>query len=483
MSIQNLSISDGPAYTSEGETLGLKVFEREDSLGARDIRLVWSTELGSDTSVSWTIGVSAQGYARGKYAEEQICSDNETFAASECHESKPYGDGGRVWWSHNLNIGSALSKMTGGSRLWSYSGRAYDSIRIDVYVYSTFVSALPDGRTQSETARLTTFIGFIPIYTITGAYYEDKDRLTITYSTTWERKDDRWWICDDDSRVGGRSTVGGMTLTKSSTNGDITAIGRIDVPSERLSTFVAGKSVRLNVHFNASYRAIGDFFANSVKTLLVENRTTCDGVSLVLVSVGQTVKVRATAPTSDTMPDGAIIMVDGSHYNFDIMQVALGEIAEFKYLPFGSEVKLSAIGYRDNGSTSEATSSLTVKTPSGGGCVIDVLSTGERLVMTMTEGGADKGPTVKTSPESTAVKLAGRPRPSAFYGTGGETTVSFTGVVLDEYALDYEALAEKGDILMRFPDGRRYAITPTIDVARKNLYAVRVKISGSEVSA
>lgn len=482
MSIQNLSISDGPAYTSEGETLGLKVFEREDSLGARDIRLVWSTELGSDTNKSWTVGFSAYGYAKGTYAEAPICTVQDEFTPAQCHESKPYGDGGRVWWSHDLGIGGALSKLT-GSGAWTYASRKYDSIRIEAFARSTYVNTMPDGSTQSETARLTTYIGFVPEYEITGAYYEDKDRLTITYSTTWTRKDDRWWICDEDGRVGGKSVVGGKALTTESTSGTITSIGRIDVPAERLSTFVAGKSVRLNVHFNASYRPIGDFFANSVKELVVANRTTCDGVSLVLVSVGKTVKVRATAPTSDTMPDGAIIMVDDSHYNFDIMQVALGEVAEFKYLPFGSEVKLSAIGYRDNGSTSESTSSLTVKTPGGGGCVIDVLSTGERLVMTMTEGGADKGPTVKTSPECDTVKLAGRSRPSAFYGTGGSTSVSFSGVVLDEDARDYEALAEKGDILLRFSDGRRYAITPEVQIARADIHKMTVKISGEEVSA
>lgn len=483
MGLQDFRLTTGRGYSLQSSEFGVRIAESSDDVGSRDVRLSWSTEYGTVTHASWVLTIAAYGYPKGQSYEVEICDESDMFAASACDETKPDGDEGRVWWSHSLSVGNALSEITGGTGIFTYASRKYDNVRIEASVRSIYADPEGMGAAGSETSWCTCYIAYIPTYRILGAYYEDKDRLTITYSTTWTRKDDRWWICDEDGRVGGKSVVGGKALTTESTSGTITSIGRIDVPAERLSTFVAGKSVRLNVHFNASYRPIGDFFANSVKELVVANKTTCDGVSLVLVSVGQTVKVRATAPTSDTMPDGAIIMVDDSHYNFDIMQVALGEIAEFKYLPFGSDVKLSAIGYRDNGSTSETTSSLTVKTPSGGGCVIDVLSTGERLVMTMTEGGADKGPTVKTSPESTAVKLAGRSRPSAFYGTGGETTVSFTGVVLDEDALDYEALAEKGDILMRFPDGRRYAITPTIDVARKNLYAVRVKISGSEVSA
>lgn len=483
MAIQNLSLSEGPDYAREGTTVGIKIFEREDGKGSRPIRIVWSTELGSDTQASWVISVSATGYPTGQYDESQICSATAQISPIACHETKPDGDAGRVWWSHDLDVGDALSKMTGGTKSWKYDGRAYDSIRLEVSVHSIFVSQLPDGRTQSETAWLTCFIGFVPEYSLVSAYYDSKDYLAITYTTTWTRKDDRWYLCDDPSKVGGMCAVGGRSLTRQNTNGTISAIGTILVPTSSLTTNISGKSVYFNVHFNSVYRQMGDFFANATKTLVVGSRLECSGVNVAVVEEGERVGIKVTQGSTKSPADGATVMVDGGHYSFDSKDVAIGGVAYFDKLPFGKDVTFSAIGYTTAGATSKTTSSVTVRTPPSSGLVIDALSTGDRLVMTMTEGGADKGPTVRSTRESTTVKLAGRERPSAFYGTGGTTYVSFSGVVLDDDADDFEALAEVGDIMLRFPDGRRYVISPTIEVSRKSLYAMRVKISGDEVSA
>ena len=81
------------------------------------------------------------------------------------------------------------------------------------------------------------------------------------------------------------------------------------------------------------------------------------------------------------------------------------------------------------------------------------------------------------------VKLAGRRRPSAFYGTGGTTSVSFGGYVLNDSAESFEAIADAGDVVCRFPDGRRYAIAPTVSLSYSNPAVVRVGVSGYEVQA
>ena len=106
MAIENLSISDGP-YAREGG-VGVKI--KEGGVEG-DVRLVWSTTQGSEVQKSFTVTVSARGWAKGDDRQTEWKSYTAEIPAAQCNEAKPRGDAGRVWWSVKLSqIGGRRKK-------------------------------------------------------------------------------------------------------------------------------------------------------------------------------------------------------------------------------------------------------------------------------------------------------------------------------------------------------------------------------------
>lgn len=489
MGVENLSVSQS-RYDREGDIDGLLVYEAADVNGGRDIRLVWSTEADDQTNHQWVITLSIK-LLQTKGGDELvgnstgISTHTQTFEAQECNMVKPYGDNGRVWWSHNLDVDGLLGDLLGPTHQWMYSSRKYDGIWFYATVRSNWVegTGIP-GQTGSNTATLTFAVNYCPIYTLTQAYYDTGDIFVIEYTTTWTRKNDRFAIETQTSAIGGASTVEGRPLLYNWYYDTIAAIGRIEVPVSYLTEHVAGKEVYLNVRFNANFRPIELYFANAAKTLTVGDNRTCNTPRLTLVRSDANGIVIGTADSGDgdLPPDWVTVKMVGSRYSVDQVRVRCGEQALFRFAPFGQVVSFQAIGSTDSGAVSGP--SNVVSTSAAflpGGIYIDDVDTlnSVRLPLRLTSG--DMGPTVESKPVMDTMKLAGRKSPSAYYGTGTQTNVSFSAALLDEDGIDVEGIAEWGDVMVRFPDGRRYCIAPTIRMSRLTPRIISVDISGEEV--
>lgn len=492
MGVQNFSISDS-SYTQEGERWGVLVYEAEDASGARDIRLVWSTEFGSDVNVSWTMSITPTVLHRkgGSNSIEALSvgtTYTQTFQASECHESKPQGDDGRVWWSHSLDVNGMLADICGATRQFMYSSRVYDGMSFNASVYSTWAEGegIP-GQTHSETVWLDFSINYCPVYALTDAYYDidplsDAELFVIEYTTSWTRKDDRFAIEISENAIGGASRVEGRPLLNDYYWDTVAARGRLEVPVSYLTEHVVGKQIYLNVRFNATFRPIDLFFANAAKNLTVSDHRTCNTPVLTLLSSGETVRIRVTdSGDMDVPADRVTVKMLGSRYSVDQVTVEPGEVAEFRYAPYGTTVKFQAVGYNDSGAVSGPSNVVSATTRMGSTVSLDAVSGSASVHLPLRLSSGDVGPTVDTSPVYDTIKLAGRSAPSAYYGTGTTTSISFSAALLDEDGADVEALATCGDVMCRFPDGRRYCIAPTIRISRKTNRILSLDISGEEV--
>lgn len=489
MGVQNFSVSDS-SYTQEGDLWGVLVYEAEDVSGARDIRLVWSTEYGSDVNVSWTISITPQTlHVRG--GSNSVTSNQtytQTFQASECHEAKPYGDDGRVFWSHSLDVNGMLADICGATRQFMYSSRVYDGMSFTASVYSTWAegTGIP-GQTNSETVWLNFSINYCPVYTLTDAYYDvgsasGSEVFVIEYNTSWERKDDRFAIEIDESAIGGASRVEGRPLLNDYYWSTIAAKGRLEVPVSYLTEHVVGKQIYLNVRFNAQFRPIDLFFANAAKTLTVSDHRTCNTPKLSLVSSGETIKIKVTdSNDGEVPPDTVTVKMLGSKYSVDQVTVELGETAEFRYAPYGTTVQFQGVGYTTSGAVSGPSNIVSVTTRGGSTVSLDAVSGSQSVHLPLRLSSGDVGPTVDTAPIYDTIKLAGRQSSSAYYGVGTQTSISFSAALLDDDASAVEALATCGDVMCRFPDGRRYCIAPTIRISRKTGRIISLDISGDEV--
>ena len=88
---------------------------------------------------------------------------------------------------------------------------------------------------------------------------------------------------------------------------------------------------------------------------------------------------------------------------------------------------------------------------------------------------------VSSEAECDTVKLAGRRRPSSFYGHGGTRSVKVEGVLLDDKGTDIEAMPEFGDAFVLFPDGRAYKCRISISLDWDFSRLRNVSVSGEEV--
>lgn len=483
MGLENLSVSSD-FYDREGSIYGVLVKESREPSGPYDIRLVWSTMYGSDPNVEWVIEVSTNGRLKGQSLGQGWRSFSETFPAASCHETRPDGDAGRTWWSHDLNIGGMLAYVAGQTQAWNYSTRVFDGLAFEVSIRSNWKDGfVVDGMTGSETARLNFNVNYCPEYVLTSASYDASDTLVINYSTTWTRIDDRFNVRAADEYPQKVSTVEGVPLFTQQYWGTVAARGRIEIPGSLLTQIPAGKQIYLWVDFNAEFRPIELEFNHAAGTLTVEDSRSCSTPRIELLQSGETIRIRtSTLADEDVEPDSVVVRMVGSSYSVDSSTVGLGETAEFRYPPLGTQVSFEAVGVTQSGATSRLSNRLTFF--NGGGTdsvLLDPVARPGRVRLRYRAEWDAMGPTVDVSPNVTTTRLAGRGAPSAYYGTGVSRTVSFTAWLIDDDGRDVEALSGMGDLMCRFPDGRRYCIAPSVKLDRKTSRFVSVTVSGEEV--
>lgn len=501
MAILNLGLSGITKATSS--TNGYRVYESQDAVvgtAGHNIRIVWSTEYGSDVQEEFIFTIYWRAWERGK-SVRTAWSDaiTATIKPSQCSEYQPHANG-RVWWSHDLDIGNLLSQIADSNGAFRYDTRLYDSIDLDISLYSKWW--LKNSLKKSEVARRTCYIGHIPQYSITSVYYEESDLMVIEYDTTWERKDDRYAF--EELYVTGYGSVFDhiddetfsdiiyiedesakpASVLKGNTWGYITAPGRIEVATSKLTQHLKGRSVYIDIRFNASYRPIELDFSNARGYFEVEDRTICNTPTLSLGTSNDSYSIAVRTGDSgdlDAPAEKVTVKLFGGKYSADEVTVTPGETATLRFCPLNTSLVVEAIASRGK-ATSKSVSIYAGKITTTGIAILESIADKSSRAILEWNQNYD----ITTAPNFETIKLAGRRRPSAFYGAGGHTSVSAQAVLIDESGLSVEQMPELGDVMLRIHNGRRYALVLEAQVSWTVADGPRIKtvsISGEEVDA
>ena len=494
MGIKNLSLKLGPNFAQEGTVSGTLVHENKDNEGARDLRIVWSTEQGVDWIDYWhfSVDVAAYGWVddRGTYYMGRTDLGNFTadFKATECNAVRPDGDGGRVWWSHRLNFGTMLDTVNNGHDTWMYSWRGVDTFSMKITLWGRYKGDYNwNGSDKTPVANATMSIGFCPTYRLTGINMT-ADAMEVNYSTTWRRTDDRFFAHSDaDGTQAGCAIMGTTTrrLLRVDYNSTVDARGRLSIPIGYLAEIPNGESVYLNIPMNASYRPSGSEFARIEGTVDTVCTDTCSDVVLRLVSYEDgVVTLRAySLHNNENDCDGYRCTMGGFG---DTRTAPIGETVQFEYAPFGTTVHFMAVGTTEEGAVSENTSNIVyVDTDPYSKTVIDGPDMGMHLEVDYVPSGSGKALSLSFQREYDTVKLAGRQRPTVGYGTGGSKSISFSAVVMGD-AMEWEDFFDyNSNFIVRFPDGRRYNLAGSVKMTKITDSVVdglwTVDVSGDEV--
>ena len=480
MAILDLQMADGSALGGVGVLM-------HEGDAAHDLRIAFTTEFGSDAQESFTVRVSAKGYAKGMGYESQWKDFEATVPASSCHESRPYA-GGRVSWSIPLSLVGALATDFGP---WFYDGRTYDTATFDVSVRANWKNDIMGvGGTKddwhSEWAFAELYMGFLAKYALTAAYYETSELFVIEYRTTWTRQDDRFAI-DAGSYVVGDSggegivLLSGSAVVPSEVWGTVAAPGRIEVPVSSLSQHLVGKTCHLEVAFNPTYRPIivGRYVA--VADLKVGNKAECNSCTLELAGTDEPYHVAIrTGDAGDLESECAEVTVKcrtATGYSSQAT-VACGETAVMRGCPLNVPLVFEGVG--SNGYTTSKKVTVVSAGAIDAGDITLVESedlAGGRAVLRYNMSFS-----VDAEAECETVKLAGRSRPSAFYGHGGTTSVKVEADILDDSGTALEAMPTHGPAYVCLPDGRAYRSKVAVSLDWSTKRVKRATVSAEEVA-
>lgn len=461
--------------------------------------LVWNSDSGSDVHKSFEFQVTFTGILKGKSIENK---STQTYTAkipvAQCNEHiSDYGSG--VYWGIGLNqitgLLSALSTDTGVNI--TFGKRKYDYVKLNVSIRANYIQdwgwGIDDGvNSVWENAQLE--IVYVPQLTVDKVFYEESDLIVINYSTPgWFRDDDRWGL--DYVRDGSKQFYYATEYLNDPDNtwGNITKQGRIELSTSLFNTNIMNKSIQLLLRIVPFWYPPVEHhsYASTRAVLTVANGT--------VVNTPTITKVTSSEPTwfefkvGDSGDKGVpieqiTVKMDGGMYQCDQITVTKQSDgtfphAVFKYAPFNTPVSFTAIG--GSGKKVSAGKSIGSYTLSNRNkTVFDSLVNGTHVDLV-----DDVQTSIEDKNNQTLIQMAGKRRPSAFYGAGGTTDLTFSAVMLYDDANEFLALAHSnetlvGDVMVRLPDGKRYAIAVSSAKANWTLRNKKeVSISGTEVNA
>ena len=368
----------------------------------------------------------------------------------------------------------------------SFSGRSYDCIKLHVMVRCYWDSDKVNEK--SSKIEQDCYIGFIPAYTVTGAYY-DKNGLSIEYTTSnWGRQNDRWQVTN---------LKDGTKVVCKSASGTVKKAGLLTIPKKLLTYIPKDTDVlKGNLSFRGSWQSDK---AQALQTVTVnqavDNRYTVRAVTLTVTPSAAGVTATVNEVSSAASPNDYIeVSMVGGIYDSDRAQIPVGGSHLFTGVPYGVATEWQAVGY------SSAAGELAMSQPvTATAAAID----SSHASISTTDTEADDfatldlpyNITVSSShdPETSVVKLAGRQRPTVGYGEGGTAQWTIGGIVLTKQPVtgaglslaDMETLRrlpETGPVMLRLPDGSRANLRLSTSFSRMQDNMYSVTLTGEEVS-
>lgn len=435
--------------------------------GASDkpLYLKWRTLSGAEANDSFDISVDYRYVPRGT-SEDGYWTDWHgggwtNIPVSECNGRQ---SGGQSGWQWSLDLATLLDRcglkegFTDGST-FGFGSRKFDIVHMQVNIKSQMSNGSASPRTDTQL-----WLGYFPAYEIERVYCDTLDEVKVEYfADGWERVDDRWSLESLD--VDGASLLLNSkpwgTVARHSASGN----GTVIIPVEKLAKAAPiGKNVYLKLNFNAAYRQSGAEFASAETILECENDAECNTPTLSIVAEGDRVLVTVgDAGDKDKAVKSCLVKLEGSEYRFDQQIINVGETAVFDYLPRGVPLEFSAVATAGEGTvSSEATATCPALRSTNALSLVSLLDPSLKAC-------AKYDLTIDDDfkPERQTIKLAGRNRPSVFYGEGGEALWNLSFSILPE-SLEpdpscrkdaWSKLSEAGDCVLFLADGTRKQVS------------------------
>lgn len=461
----------------------------------KTLYLTFRTDYGSDTQEKFKVSVRFRGYPKG-YPSLQNWSDwyTDEVYVSNAHEATSNYVSGYWWHIAFSDISTLYQDLCTGLQndLYTFDNRRYDNVEMEVSIVAVYKQPMPDGTTQSPpvSAKLTLY--YVPEYTLTSMAYESSDTIAITYSVSdgWTRTDDRFCVqMIREAPLNGESYIRNPQILRADYWGEVPIPGRIELPTSYLKQHIKGMRIAYTIRMVAAFRPTNASFTAMSGFVVVEDDTVCNTPTLSLASSSNpasiVLNVGDSGDKNAPIEEITIKMTDGDYTIDDMVVLPNGSQwpqAVFTNAPFNTPLTFIAVGSRANAVSAPKSLSVPAIKSAGNYTYIDQINQDNPISVKLRHNPSFE---VSTTSEKEVYKMAGRNKPVAYYGQGYEATVSVEGDIVDEDGNDWLALQQQpGDVVIRFPDGKRYAIAvDSVDLSWENRRIKTVSISGTEVDA
>ena len=388
------------------------------------------------------------------YYKQFIVATDQTLWVSERDALVP----GYLWSvplafpSQNHSDATIVSAITNGD--WSFANRKFDAIHLHIKIKTLYESG--GELMTSDLAEADRYIGYIPSYDIdeNNPIVFDLEGLKVYYTADdWDRSSDRFEVT--------YLTQAGKSLidTKSKPWGSVRSAGLIVIPKDKLIRQPTDGTVSGSIRMNATWRPAGEDFASiALIAAPVDNQTgtRTPNVSMTIDSEDGSLTVTVTqgSGTDQLATTANVVLIDGETKE-DNQTVTIGGSAVF-HPTFGRTFSVSVTAFSAQG----VRSARVVKS--------GIMTTLDGATLSLSDGSTIRIPygvsvSDSSGPEVEVVKMAGRQRPSVFFGEGGTRSLSVKGFVCVEEGHNMEvtdpdalsALPMSGPCLYRDDTGRR----------------------------
>ena len=467
---------------------------RADNTDGLNLYLTFRTDYGTDTQDKFRVAIRFRGYPKGYPSLQNWSSwyeDEVPSSIANCHTSD-YVSG--YWWHIALSdVADLYQDLCTGLQddLYTFENRRYDNLEFEVSIVAVHKQPMPDGSTETPPVSATMNIYYVPEYTLTSIAYESADTIVVSYTTTesWTRTDDRFCIQMIKDAPQGVNWLANPEILRADYWGEVPIPGRIELPTSYLREHIKGKRIRYSIRMVAAFRPQNSSFGSMVGFTTVQDDTICNTPTLSLGTSSNpaniVLNVGDSGDKNAPIEEISIKMTDGAYTIDDMLVIPSGTQwpqAIFTNAPFNTPLTFTAIGSRANAVSAPVTITVPAITSVGNITYIDQINSDNPISVRLQHNPSFD---ISVSSEKEVYKMAGRNKPVSYYGQGYEASVSVGGDVIDEDGNDWLALQQQpGDVVVRFPDGKRFAIAvDSVDLSWENRRIKTVSISGTEVDA
>lgn len=457
----------------------------------RELYLCFRTDIGpNDGYSSFDISLSFSTIAKGKTETSGYgaVSRNYYERFPESRFSAHPVDNRWIWYLPLDIENCKLDMVNSGS--YSYTNRRFDAIKMLVGIDRV------DNNNEKLNIRTeqTLYIYYGPAYTITGALVTASG-LVLKYDVTpdWQRTDDYAHIQKLNTFITSGSSKNNL-ITTGATKGIFEGNNRLRIPYT-IPGIPQNAILSGFIYISPDYDAarVVNVWKTDLNNIKVVNATKCNPISVKMAvdnNIGAASFTISEIKSGYSDVEKVVIRMEPSDFSLDTMVVSTvkntynsnGEVTghttllplteTLYYLPFNKQVKVTLQPFGAEDSTNNIVN-------------FTVRITKNLISLTSIKDGSNVDirynylPNWSSKPDVNLVKLAGRERQSAYYGTGGSVDGTLAGTIIEknvdpkivvQNSKDFEEMSFVGDCILRTPDGdRRWISITDVSITPKQL--------------